>query len=565
MLDKSIEFNLPIIYLEKKYKITQNIKSDLELVDISNQSLYNKIISSDKNFSTKLTNKWSEYYTTDTKFLLDYQSFLKKYKPISETFNKSNIIEVEKIIHEIDNETGFYEKYKYIDINFLKDINKSASMLQILTLYNLTAPVLSIAVPILMLIIPFFLIKFQGHQVTLKMYISTLVKLFKHHALGQIFSKYSEADLNQKLFLLFSLGFYIFNIYQNIHSCIVFYKNLYKIQNNLSNINQFIEISINNIDNINKYSKKSFHKFLDKNNYVKLQLLQFKSDLDKIQLSKLKITHIAQIGNILKCFYELFTNNLYNEILKYCIDLHYYLLNIENIQKHISNKKLNFCKFSENKTSFKEAYFISLIDEVPITNDYNLDKQILITGPNAAGKTTLLKTTLFNIILSQQLGLGCYKCANVNTYKYIHSYINIPDTSQRDSLFQAEARRCKEILDSLSHSESEKDRHFCIFDEIFSGTNPTEAIASAYSFLNYIAQYKNLDYILTTHYVKLCKLLDNNNNLSNKHMKIENDSSTYKLENGISKIKGGIKVLKDLNYNEIIIEQANKVINNIDI
>ena len=61
MLDKSIEFNLPIIYLEKKYKITQNIKSDLELVDISNQSLYNKIISSDKNFSTKLTNKWSEY------------------------------------------------------------------------------------------------------------------------------------------------------------------------------------------------------------------------------------------------------------------------------------------------------------------------------------------------------------------------------------------------------------------------------------------------------------------------------------------------------------------------
>lgn len=565
MLDEKIEFGLPITYLEKKFKITENIKNDLELCDASNQSLYNKIISSNNNFSTKLTNKWSEYYTTDTKFLLDYQSFLKRYKPISKNFDESNIIEVEKIIDEIDNETGFYEKYKYIDINFLKDINKSASMLQILTLYNLTAPILSIAVPILMLIIPFFLIKFQGYPITLDMYITVLVKLFKHHALGQIFSKFSDADLTQKLFLLFSLAFYMFNIYQNINSCIVFYKNLYKIQNNLININQFIEISINNIDNINKYSKKSFNKFLDKNNYIKLQLLKFKSDLDKIQLSKLKITHIAKIGNILKSFYDLFTNNLYNQILKYCIDLHYYLLNIENIQRHISNKKLNFCKFSKNKTAFKEAYFISLIDQVPITNDYKLDKQILITGPNAAGKTTLLKTTLFNIILSQQLGIGCYTNANINVYKYIHSYINIPDTSQRDSLFQAEARRCKEILDSLSQSETKKDRHFCIFDEIFSGTNPTEAIASAYSFLNYIAEYDNLDYILTTHYVKLCKLLDDNNNLINKHMKIEKDCNTYKLENGISKIKGGIKVLKDLNYNEIIIEGANKLIDNIDI
>ena len=112
----------------------------------------------------------------------------------------------------------------------------------------------------------------------------------------------------------------------------------------------------------------------------------------------------------------------------------------------------------------------------------NLNKQILITGPNAAGKTTLLKTTLFNIIISQQLGVGCYKKATINPYNYIHSYINIPDTSQRDSLFQAEARRCKEILDSLTNN-SDKERHFCIFDEIYSGTNPSEAIASAYSFL----------------------------------------------------------------------------------
>lgn len=54
-----------------------------------------------------------------------------------------------------------------------------------------------------------------------------------------------------------------------------------------------------------------------------------------------------------------------------------------------------------------------------------------------------------NIILSQQIGYGFYDSANINPYDYLHSYLNIPDTSGRDSLFQAESRRCKEILDSL--------------------------------------------------------------------------------------------------------------------
>ena len=39
-----------------------------------------------------------------------------------------------------------------------------------------------------------------------------------------------------------------------------------------------------------------------------------------------------------------------------------------------------------------------------IANDVSLDKQLIITGPNAAGKTTVIKTTLFNLILSQQIG-----------------------------------------------------------------------------------------------------------------------------------------------------------------
>ena len=561
-------FQLPIYYLENKEKLLHNIKTDLELLDISNNSLYNNILSCDENPSIKLIDKWSEYYTTDKKFLKDKQYFLKNYK-LNEVKSRddynNNIKNIEEILLELKNETGFYEKYHYIDIEQLKCCNKSALVLQGLTLYNFTSPSLSIIIPIIMLILPFFILKAQNQSITIDTYVRSLMFIFKNHILGQLIIKFNNADIAQKLFLLFSFGFYFFSIYQNIKSCYQFYKSIYKIKNYLKQIIYFINNSINNIDAINKYSKKSFSKFLAKNNTIKNTLIQFKTDLLKIDFAKFKITDFAKVGNILKCFYELYENVEYQNALYYSIDLHYYLLNIENIQTHILSKKLNFCKFTNNKTTFTNAFFAGMINETPITNNCYLDKNILITGPNAAGKTTILKTTLFNIILSQQLGLGCYKKANINVYKYINSYLNIPDTSQRDSLFQAEARRCKEILDCLVNNKNSKDRHFCIFDELYSGTNPSEAIASAYSFLDFISKYKNLNFLLTTHYISLCNLLDNNNNIINKHMEIINNKNTYKLISGISNIKGGIKVLEDLNYNKTIIDGAKTIIGNINL
>ena len=61
---------------------------------------------------------------------------------------------------------------------------------------------------------------------------------------------------------------------------------------------------------------------------------------------------------------------------------------------------------------------------------------------------------MFNIILCQQIGCGFFDKADVKIYDFIHSYINIPDTSGRDSLFQAEARRCKEILSIIEISKT---------------------------------------------------------------------------------------------------------------
>ena len=58
--------------------------------------------------------------------------------------------------------------------------------------------------------------------------------------------------------------------------------------------------------------------------------------------------------------------------------------------------------------------------------------------------------------------------------------------------------------------------------------------------------------MLTTHYIKLCKKLEKNTKIQNFNMKTikknDNFEYTYKLIEGISKIKGGLKVLTDMNY-----------------
>ena len=126
----------------------------------------------------------------------------------------------------------------------------------------------------------------------------------------------------------------------------------------------------------------------------------------------------------------------------------------------------------------------------------------------------MLKTTLSNILLSQQIGYGFYKKAHFYPFTYLHSYLNIPDTADRDSLFQAEARRCKEILDIVD-SKKTTETIFCIFDELYSGTNPYEAVGSAFSFLTFHTKYKNVDFILTTHYLDLCKRLNTNKDIVN--------------------------------------------------
>ena len=161
------------------------------------------------------------------------------------------------------------------------------------------------------------------------------------------------------------------------------------------------------------------------------------------------------------------------------------------------------------------------------------------------------------MILSQQFGFGFYEKAKICPYDYFHCYLNIPDTSGRDSLFQAEVRRCKEILDAIEQTENKK--HMCIFDELFSGTNPYEATSVGLAYIEYINENPEVSFMLTTHYLDLCKHAETIDSDAPPIVNL-NTETKYTISSGICQKKGGIKVLEDFAYPEKILAKAKKII-----
>ena len=356
---------------------------------------------------------------------------------------------------------------------------------------------------------------------------------------------------------------YLYNIYQNILSCFRFYKNSYYICSQFETINIYLDYTIEKIKYFSSISNKypTYKKFNKNLLIYKEKLQNFHNAIRSLPLNTTKIGKITHIGKLMKYFYLLYDSAEIENIIEFSFGFHGYIDNIIGINNNIINKKLNSCKFT-NKLCFKlkKMYHPAIIK--PVKNNIDINKNIIITGPNAAGKTTIIKATIINLLLIQQIGHGFFDKGKSGTFDYIHCYLNIPDSCSRDSLFQSEARRCKDILSCIKNNPNK--RHFCIFDELYSGTNPYEAISSAYAYLYYISKYKNIRFLLTTHYIKLCKLFDKISNVKNKSMEtdIQTDIPIYKYNiiDGISTIKGGVSVLKELGYPDKIIKSATAIL-----
>lgn len=564
-------FQLPITYLTEKSELKNTISSDLELVESTETPIYEFAFRPQTTLGKSVIKQAKDYYTSDIIYLRETQEFLKSYNP-APSVNKDDIVNMVELFNEVKLDTGFKERYFYIDWDYWESLNHSESFLQYMSMYNMASPVLSLLTPICIMIVPFFILKAKGVDVSMQEYISVLKMVASNNAIGRICTQFQSVPTDQKIYLIVSAVFYLFSIYQSILSCIRFYNNMKKIHASLLLIRRYIAGTISTMNEFLSCSEKlasyePFNKIARENILI---LKEFKETLDEVSGVSFSLKNVRQVGKLLRMFYDFYSKESIHACLMYSFGFHGYVDMVTGLLCNIKERKMAFADFSDgeketksckkNKNIFKNSYYGALVDKNPVKNTVDLDKNLIITGPNASGKTTVLKSALINLILTQQFGCGMYESAKLTPFKYIHCYLNIPDTSGRDSLFQAEARRCKEILDIIGKNTT--DRHFCVFDELYSGTNPEEATVSALAFMEYLVKHKNVKCILTTHFIKVCKKLKKNKKVENFHMETKQEngdfSYTYLLKKGISEVRGGFKVLCDMNYPEEICKELYK-------
>lgn len=625
-------FRLPITYVPASQlrPLSANLSSDLELMarttetattttDISNMfmkhrgSMYEQLFQPTHSFGRQLIPEWGKQFSTDVHYLTDTQRILTEMTTYQERINemypggggkevfqnRTESVVDESVCERITtiwndmHHPEFLEKYNYMEWNFLKPLNESSAFLQILSMGNILSPVISLLIPIIFLLLPFVILKLQGQPLTFEVYVDVLKRVAKNHFIGKAIMGIQSMTMDKLLYLVLMLGLYLMQIYQNIVTCRHFYDNTRQMNHDLLELRQFCTHSVRSMDvfvDMHR-DKASYGIFCEevqrRSNHIK--------DLCKVLANVtpfgLRVRKLGDMGDMLKCYYHLHSQSVAQEAIRYAIGFEGYVDNLRGVSRHMAAGHLSMATLGHMTDSstlqFNDQYYPSLLlrdgggGAAVVKNHVSLKKNIIITGPNASGKTTFLKTTAINIVLTQQLGCGYYGAGSCmpRPYTHIHSYLNIPDTSERDSLFQAEARRCKEIIDAVGQDATES-HHFSIFDELYSGTNPKEATKAAYAFLKYLSLRPNVDFILTTHYVAVCKKFKKNSKRvenykmlviqhkwgcddedeSKNHAEpsVPNRSSlskskssmkyTYRIKRGISKIEGAGQILEDMNY-----------------
>lgn len=563
------DFKLPICY-DKNKIINNHVFNDIEIIKIYN-NLYDisNVSIDDLSFKKKFIENESLYYSTNKKYLMKTQKIIKQNSKTDINVIKSQQNDLNEFINfytEFKNCENFDKVYLFIEWDHLKFINKNKLIMHFLSLYNILSPTLSLLIPIIICLLPFFILKIKRIPITIDQYTKLLKLMLGNQPIVKIMTEFKNLEWDKRIYMLISVIFYFFQIYQSCLCCIKFYNNIYKIIEINKIIHNYINNSITVFEKFNNDIRniKEYNSFRNENKLIIEKLNNYKNNINNILNTKVNFSLFTNIGDLMTKFYNLYYSTDIEKILNYSICLNQYIINISTLGFKVSQKYINKCNYTNNKNNTNMTnMFYPLLKENLIYNDISTNKNIIITGPNASGKTTLLKSMIINNIISQTYGFGFYSNAKVFIYDSFYSYLNIPDTSERDSLFQSEARRCKEILNNINKNKTKQN--LVIFDELYSGTNYYEAISGGYAYIKHLNKKSNIRFLLTTHYIKICKLLNNESNILNMKMIVQKNNSDikylYKCENGISDIKGGLNIFKQFNYDKDIIEDANNLIN----
>lgn len=209
------------------------------------------------------------------------------------------------------------------------------------------------------------------------------------------------------------------------------------------------------------------------------------------------------------------------------------------------------------------------IGEKYIANDVMLDSQtqqiIIITGPNMAGKSALLRQTALITLLAQIGSFVPAESAHIGLVDKIFTRVGASDNiSVGESTFMVEMNEAADILNNLS------PRSLVLFDELGRGTSTYDGISIAWAIVEYIHEHPKAKArtLFATHYHELNEMEKSFKRIKNYNVSVkEIDNKVIflrKLERGGSEHSFGIHVAKMAGMPKSIVKRANDILKQLE-
>lgn len=193
--------------------------------------------------------------------------------------------------------------------------------------------------------------------------------------------------------------------------------------------------------------------------------------------------------------------------------------------------------------------------EKPVPASIATRQSVLITGSNASGKSTFIKSAAINAILAQTIHTVCAKSYTASFFKVLTSMALTDNLFGNESYYIVEIKSLKRILDATEDDIPV----LCFVDEVLRGTNTVERIAASSRILHSIANSNALMFA-ATHDIELTYMLEEcfeNYHFEEKILE-DNILFDYQLKSGRATSQNAIALLGMLGYPEEVIQKARK-------
>ena len=463
-------------------------------------------------------------YDIDIEILKEYEDDILWIYKIAEEINENNSIEI-----------LFPSSFILSYINYIE------TLLDIYHIYKIFfIPITSILYPISTFVAPYiYLNRYLKMNISFSSYLEIIVQIIKMLCVS---TGNFRTDLIKFISIFFYIGIYLYNMYQTYEVAYFLYSTKDKLQNKMEGLVKFVNHSLNIMNNVPKNIIEPY--------------FNIRATYEGIL-----------INNSMSCIYRIWKDDILKDKLSSLLKTIYAVDVIYSINNLFLEKDWSVVSYNNAETKFWDAKN-PILSDAQISNPVSLGRNIIVTGPNAGGKTTYVKTILSNVILGQTLGISYSIKSQMILYDTVNSFMRVSDVLGNRSYFEAEAEYCLNMINKAKEINANNKSALFLMDEPMHSTPPIEGMATAYAVIEYLSKLQGITLIITTHFHRLIKLEEiypeKFINLSVDAIPMNNKYHfPYKINRGHSYLCIAIELLDIKDFPKDIIDNAIKMKNKI--